>query len=143
MRYGEPVINFHLVDDGQIELVEDDGLRDVGRELGMPLQDRHRAGAPAFVGGRKLGRAAERKGRDDIDGKRGGVVVIDHDGDIGFRVRHPFLRFLKSREHPLPIGFFGFAEIERRADRRHVRGAYTCDDPCHGSLPLCCGFCFL
>ena len=77
------MIDLHLVDDGEVELVEDDRLRDMRGELGMPLHHRHRPRAPAFVGGRKFRRAAERESRDHLDRECGGVVVVDHDGDVG------------------------------------------------------------
>ena len=136
-RHGQSVIDLHLVDDGEVELVENDGLRDVRGERGMALDHRHRARAPALVGGRKLRRAAEREGRDHLHREGGGVVVVDHDRDVRLGLRHPFLGFLEAREHPLPIGLLGLAVVERRPDGGNMRRAYTCDDLCHGSLPLC------
>src|SRR3569832_2472441 len=43
-----------LVDDGHVELVEDQRLRDVARHLRMTDDGRHRARAPAFIRRRKL-----------------------------------------------------------------------------------------
>ena len=137
-RHGEAVVDLHLVDDGEIELVENDRLGDVRGERGVTLHHRHRARAPALVGGREFGRAAEREGRDHLDRERRGVVVVNQDDDVGLRFRHPFLGFLEAREHPLPIGLLGALVVDRRADRRHVRGRNSCDDPSHVATPICC-----
>src|SRR5581483_8913395 len=130
-RHREPVIDLHLVDDGEIELVEDDRLRDVRGEFGMALDHRHRARAPALVGGREFGRTAERERRDQVDRKRRGVVVIAHDRDVGFQLPQPLLRLHETREHPLPIGLLGLVVVERRADGGHVRRADAGDDLGH------------
>ncbi len=136
-RHGEPVVDLHLVDDGEVELVEDHGLRDVRGERGMALHHRHRARTPALVGRRKLRRATECEGRDHLHREGRGVVVIDHDGHVGLGLGHPFLGLLEAREHPLPVGLLGLAIVERRPDGGDVRRPNTCDDLCHGSLPLC------
>ena len=137
-RHGQAVIDLHLVADGEIELVEDDRLRDVRGELRMALHHRHRARSPAFVGGREFRRAAEREGRDDLDRERRGVIVVDDDGDVGLGLRHPLLGFLEAREHPLPVRLLGLLVVDRRADRRHVRRRHSCDDPSHVSTSTCC-----
>ncbi len=136
-RDRQSVIDLHLVDDGDVEFVEDHRLRDMRGERRVALDHRHRARTPALVGGRELRRAAERERRNEIDRKRRRVVVIDDDCDVGLGLPHPRLGFLEAREHPLPVGLLGPAVVERRADGGHVRRAYTCDDLCHGSLPLC------
>ena len=136
-RHRQAVIDLHLVDDGQVELVENDRLRDVSGERGVALDHRHRPRPPALVGGRELGGAAEREGRDEIDRECRRMVVVDHDRNIRLGFAHPRLRPLEAREHPLPVGFLGPVIVERRADGGNVRRAYTCDDRCHGSLPLC------
>src|SRR5262249_21305393 len=100
-------------------------------------EHRHWPWPPAFVGGRKFRRAAERESRDHLHREGGGMIVVDHDGDVRLGPRHPLLGFLESREYAFPVGLLGLAVVERRADGGHVRRTYTCDDPCHGSLPLC------
>ncbi len=120
-RHRHAVIDFHLVADGQIELVEDAGLRDVRGQRRMAYRDRHRPRTPAFVGRRKFRRAAEREGRDHLDREGRGVIVVNDDRDIRLGLAHPLLRFLKAREHPLPIGLLGLAVVERRADGGHMR----------------------
>ena len=67
---------------------------------GMALDHRHRARAPAFVGRRKLGGAAEREGRDHLERERRGVIVVDHDDDVGLGLRHPLLGLARSRRTP-------------------------------------------
>ena len=51
-RNGQAVIDIHLVDDGHVELVEDQALRNMPGKVWMALHIRHLARAPAFVGGR-------------------------------------------------------------------------------------------
>ena len=106
-RHRQAMIDLHLVDDGKIELIENDGLRDMRRERGMTFHDRHGAGSPALIGGGKFRRAAEREGRDHIDGEGGGMVVIDHDGNVRLGLRHPVLGLLEAGEYPLPVGLLG------------------------------------
>src|SRR4051812_28834507 len=57
-RYGEAVVDLHLVDDGEIEFVEDDRLHDMRGELGMAFHRRHLARPPSLVRDRELRRAA-------------------------------------------------------------------------------------
>ncbi len=120
-RHRHAVIDFHLVADGEVELVEDHRLRDMRGQRRMALDHRHRPRAPALVGWRELGGAAQRESRDQIDRECRGVIVIDDDGDVGLGLAHPLLRFLEAREHPLPVRLLGLAVVERRADGGHVR----------------------
>src|SRR5262249_45074742 len=131
-RNGHAVIDRHLVDDGEVELVEDHRLGDVRGERRMTLYDRHRARAPALVGRRKVRRAAERERGNEIDRESRSVVVIDDNGDIGLGLAHPFLRLLEAREYALPIGLLGLAVVDGCPDGGHMRRTYTCDDPGHG-----------
>src|SRR5262249_32049872 len=97
----------------------------------MPLHARDRPRAPALVGGRELRRTAECKGRHDLDRERGGVVVVDHDGDVRLGLGHPLLGFFETGEHPFPVGLLGLLVVDRGADRRHVRRRNSCNDPSH------------
>ena len=99
-RHRHAVIDFHLVADGEIELVEDDRLRDVRGERRMALDHRHRARAPAFVGRREFRGAAEREGRDQIDRERRGVIVIDDDRHIGLGLAASILAISRSPRTP-------------------------------------------
>jgi len=110
------VVDLHLVDNGEIELIENDGLGDMGRKRRVPLDHRHRTGSPAFICGWELRRAAERKGRDQLDRERGSVVVVDRNDHVGLGLRHPFLGFFEAREYPLPVGFLGLLVVDRDAD---------------------------
>jgi hypothetical protein len=135
-RHGQPVVDLHLVDDGDVELVEDQRLRDMGGEFRVALDDRHRARTPALVGRRKLGCTAERKCRDQVDREGGRVIVIDDDRDIRLGLPHPFLRLHESGKHPLPIRFLRAAIVEGGTDGGNVRRSNTCDDLGHDSLPF-------
>src|ERR1700733_14799621 len=131
-RHGHAVIDVHLVADGEIEFVEDDGLRDMRGKRRMTLDHRHRPRSPAFVGWRKFRGAAEREGRDHLHRERRGVIVVDDDGDVGLGFAHPLLRSLETRENPFPIRLLGLVVVDRRADGGHMRRTYSCDDPGHG-----------
>ena len=131
-RHRQAMIDFHLVDDGEVEPVEDGRRRDVRGKLRMALHHRHRARAPAFVGGRKLRRAAEREGRDQLDRERRGVIVVDRDHDVGLDLGHPLLGLLEAGEDALPVRVFGLLIVDGGADGRHVRRGESCDDLCHG-----------
>ena len=138
-RHGKPVIDRHLVDDGEVEFVEDDRLGDVPGEIGMALHHRHRARAPALVGGRELFGAAQSEGRNDLERERRGVVVVDEDDHVRLGLFHPLLGRLVALEERLPIGIAHAVTVDRRADGRHMRGRDACDDPSHGVHPICCG----
>src|SRR5206468_11183204 len=132
----EAVIDFHLVDDGEIEPVENRGCRDMRGKLRMSLHHWHGTRAPALVGGWKLRRGAERKGWNQFDRERRGVIVVDRDDDVRVDVRHPLFRLLEAGEHALPVRLFGLLVIDCGADGRQMRRGYSCDDFCHGLLPL-------
>jgi hypothetical protein len=106
---GHSVVDLHLVHDGEVEFVENDGLRDVRGEPRMALHHRHRPRSPALVSRRELRCATEGERRDHFDRKGGRMIVIDHDGDIGLGLRHPFLGPLKARKYPLPVRLLGLA----------------------------------
>ena len=117
------MINLHLVDDGQVELIENNGLGDVGGERGMAFDDRHGTPPPALICWREFLGAAQRKRRNEVHRERGCVVVIDDDCDVGLCARHPFLGLFKAREDPFPVGFLGLP-LSSAAPM-----AGTCDEP--------------
>ena len=137
-RHRETMVDLHLVDDGEVETVEDHRLGDVGSQRRMALDHRHRARAPAFVGGRKFRRAAECEGRDQVHRKRRGMVVIDFDDDVRLGGRHPRLGSFEAGKHPLPVRLLGLLVVDRGADGRHVRRSHACDDSSHVAILLCC-----
>jgi hypothetical protein len=91
---------------------------------------------PSSAGGNSAAQP-QREGRNELHGEGGRVIVVDDDCHIRLGLRHPFLGFLETAEYPLPVGLLGLAVVERRTDGGNVGRAYTCDDCCHGSLPLC------
>src|SRR5437879_3751035 len=125
------MIDFHLVDDGEVEAVEDRRRRDVRGKPRMALHHRHRARAPTLVGRRKLRRGAKREGRDELDREGRGMVVVDRDHDVRLYLRDPLLGLLEAGEDALPVWVFGLSIVDRSADGRHMRRGESCDDLCH------------
>ncbi len=121
-RHRQAVVDLHPVDDGEIEIILDHGLRDMRRELRMADHLGHRTRAPALVGYRKLGRGADRKGRDDIEAEGVGVIVVDEENHVRLVILQPLLGEVVALEDRLPIRLGGLAEVERGADGRNVRG---------------------
>src|SRR3546814_5925102 len=74
---GQTVIDVHLVDDGHVEIVKDQALRDVPSEVGVPFHIGNRARAPAFVGGLVALATPYREGRNDVRIEGGCVVIVD------------------------------------------------------------------
>src|SRR6185437_14775748 len=98
----------------------------------------HRLGWP-HIGDRKAFGAAQGEGRDHLQRKRRGMVVIDQEHDIRLQLRQPLLREFVAGKDLLPIGLAALAIVERRADRWHMRGGDTCEKLSHGSsTPICC-----
>src|SRR5215831_7940428 len=60
-RHGEAVVHVELVHQREVELVEDQRLRHMRRQVGVAADDRHRPRAVALVGGLELVGAAERE----------------------------------------------------------------------------------
>src|SRR5215469_2746929 len=58
-RDRQTVVDIHLVDDGEVEVLLDDRVSDMGGELGMAEHLRHRPWAPSFVGRRVFHRRAD------------------------------------------------------------------------------------
>src|SRR5450759_295679 len=120
-RHGEAVVDVHLVDDGQIEIVLDHRLRDVRRELRMANHLGHRTRTPALVGRREFGRGADREGRNHLEAERVGVVVVDEKDDGRLVILQPLPGEIVTLEDRLPVRLGGLAKVDRRADGRHVR----------------------
>ena len=132
-RHRQAVVDVHLVDDRQVKIALDHRLRDVGRELGMSLDDRHRSRPPALVGGRKALGAADCERRDDIEAERRCVVVVDQQHYIGPAGGDPALGEIKSLEHLGPVRIARAAIVERRTDGGDMRGRDAGGDPSHAA----------
>ena len=121
-RHREAVIHIHLVHDGHVELIENQRLRQMRREFRMAFYHRHRPRPPALIGGWKLRRTTQREGGNDLEGKRGGVIVVDEDDHVHVLFGDPLFGEIKALEYRLPIGLLGLAEVNGGADRRNMRG---------------------
>src|SRR5215470_9093881 len=119
-RHGEAVVDVELVQQGEVELVEDERLREVRGQVGMTADDRHGAGPVALVRRRELVGAAERERGDDLRCERGHVVVVDEDHHIGEIRRRPRLSPVVPGEQRLPVRLLRLAEIDRGTDGRDV-----------------------
>ena len=85
-RHGQAVIDVHRVHQRQVELVDHQLLGEVRGEHRIAHHHRHRALAPAFVGGLELLGHAERERRHDVEHHRAGMVVVAQDDDVGLFV---------------------------------------------------------
>src|SRR5690348_10523820 len=130
-RHGQAMIDVHLVDDGKIEIVLNYRLRDVSGELRMADDFRHRAGTPTFIRRGEFRRGADRKGRNDVEAERVGMIVIDQKNDVRLVIPQPLLGIFVALEHRLPIWLGSLAEVERRADRGYMRGVDAASDAGH------------
>src|SRR5215831_20964896 len=82
-RDRQTVVDIHLVDDGEVEVLLDDRLGDMSGELGMPDHLWHRPRAPSFVGRYVVRRRANGDGRDQIEAEGGGMVVEYQEDEVG------------------------------------------------------------
>lgn len=140
-RHGQAVVDLHLIDDGDVEFIENERLRHAPRQLRRAQHWRHRAAAHAFVGDVEPGGAAQREGRDQLQRKGVGVVVVNHDGDVGLKVGDPLARRLVTGEHRLPVRLAGQALIHGDADGGNVGGGVGADDFSHYSpTPIWCDY---
>src|SRR4051812_48856105 len=83
---------------------------------------RHGARAPTLVGRHELGGGSQCKRWNHLEAERGRVVVEDEEDHVRLLIFQPLLREVVAFEYRLPIWLGGLAEVERRADRRHVGG---------------------
>ena len=131
-RHGAAVVDTHVVDEGQVEVLADDRVRDVRRQRRMPDHRRHRPGAPALVGRLVLWRHAEREGRHHLEAEGVGVIIEDQHHGIGRVGRHPFACGLIAGEQRRVVGLGGLVEVHGHADGGHVAGVDACGDLSHG-----------
>ena len=122
------MIDLHFVDDRHVELVENERLDHVCRELGVPIDHGHGTRAPAFVGDRELRAATESEGRNDFEVERVDVIVENNDRHVGFGLGHPLLRRLVTFEQRCPVRLSGLAVVDGGAERGRVGGADSGDD---------------
>ena len=130
-RHGQAMVHVHFVDDGQVKVLLDDGLRNVRGQRGVALHHGHGAWAPALVGRRVLCRCANGECGNHVQAEGRGVVVVYQENHIRSVVLHPLLRELVAFEQRLPIGLGCFTHVDGRANGGHVRGVNGCADACH------------
>jgi hypothetical protein len=93
---------------------------EVPGELWMAVHCRHWTRAKAFVRHRKIRSRAQQECGDQLQRKRIGVIVVDEDGDIGFKLREPFARRDGAVEVWFPVLVACVALVERGADGRNM-----------------------
>ena len=120
--HGQAMVDIHLVDDGQVEIVLDHRLRDMRRQFGMTDHGGHWPRTPAFVGRRVTGSGADRKGRDHVQTESCCMVVVDQEDHVGSVVGHPLLGDLVAFEQRLPVSLVVFPQVKRCAYRGDMRG---------------------
>ena len=126
------MVHVHFVDDGEVKVLLDDRMRNVRGQFRVSMHHGHGPGAPAFVSGLKLRGGANGKGGDEVQAEGRGMVVVDQENHIGRVVLEPLLGVFVTLEHRLPIRLSGFAQVQRGANGRHVRGVNGSGDVCHG-----------
>ncbi len=137
-RHGEAVVDLHRVDERHVELIEDQRLRQVPRQVGVAGDGWHRPRSEALVGDAEHGGHAEREGGDDLQRERAGVVVVDDDARVGVELGDPLTCRSELRDVRRPVGLAGQPLVERGPDRRDVRGADATHDLSHRCGPLRC-----
>src|SRR5665213_3578318 len=109
-RDGEAVMDVHLVDDGQVEIVLDHRLGDMRCQFRMADHVRHRARPPALVSRDEFRRSTDRKGRDDIEAESVGMIIVDEKDHIRLLILEPLFGDLVTLENRPPIRLGGLAE---------------------------------
>src|SRR6266404_5535579 len=84
----------------------------------------------------ELLRAPDGKRRHDVETESRGVIVVDQEYDIRLLLRDPAFGEVVAGKHRRPIGIPCFAVVERRANRRDMRGRDASGDASHYSNSL-------
>ena len=125
------MVDRHLVDDGHVEFVENQGFGEMPGKLRMSFDDRNRAGPPSLVGRLEFRRDSQTECEDVLQRKGRTVIVVDFDDEVGIDFREQLLRALETFEESLPVVLSGFAEVDCGPDGRHVRARDTRHDSRH------------
>ena len=113
-RDGEAVVDVHPVDDGEIEVLLDHGLRDVPGEIRRAFHDGTGARAKAFVGGLEFVGAGNGEGGNEVEREGGGVVVVDEKDHVGLVGLLPLFRELEALEERRPVGLVPLRQCRSR-----------------------------
>ncbi len=130
-RHGQTVVDLHLVDEREVELVEDQRLGEMPRQLGVAHHFGHRPASEPFVGDPEALRHAEREGRDQLEREGVGVIVVDDDAHVGVDAGDPLAHRRQLGEVRRPVRVLGATLVDRHTDRRDVRGADATDQLSH------------
>src|SRR5690606_22714616 len=125
------VVDRHGLAGHRVELVGDDLLDDVPRQLGVARIGLVSADAPALVLVPVFGGAADREGRHLVEEEVEPVVVVDHHRDVGPLALEEAVDGLETVEERLPVRLLLHAPRDRGADSRHVAGEDTAHDDTH------------
>ena len=114
------MVQFHLVAQGQIKVLGDDRVGDVGSQVGCTFDIGHRARAPTFVAGFKMRGRTQGKSRNQFQTEVVGMVVVHQKYHVGLVVFVPLLGKLIAIKHFFPIGFVFFAQVPSGTNGGHV-----------------------
>ena len=129
----QPVVERQVLEDGQVELVVDQGPSRRGATAPRgPCSGGIFRDAEAFVGDPVLVAHAERERRVVVEEERRGVVVEAEEQHVGLLLGEPLRHRLVALEERLPVRVVLLAPVERHRDRGDVRGADAADDARHG-----------
>ena len=121
-RHCEAMVNIHFVHNGQVKILLNHRVGDVGGQFRMAFDHRHRARSPAFIGWLKLRGCANGKSWNHVQAEGGGMIVVDQEDHIGLVVLHPLFAIFIAFKERLPVRFLRFAQVKRGTNGWHVRG---------------------
>ena len=114
------MVQFHLVAQGQIKVLGDDRVGNVGSQIGRTFNVGHRAWAPTFVAGFKMRGRTQGKSRNQFQAEIVGMVVVHQKHHVGLVVLVPLFGKLIAIKYFFPIRFVFFAHVPSRANGWHV-----------------------
>ena len=133
------MVDVEIGGDRHVELVEDQVLDQMPGKLGMALDHRHLARAPAFVSGLELFGHTHHEGGVMVQRHRCRVIIEHDDVHIRHILGVPGADRLEPLEQLDPVILVRLAVIHRGADAGHMRCPHSGDQSGHVSSPLSSG----
>jgi hypothetical protein len=125
------VVDGHLLATADVELVGDEGVDEVPRQLRVALERRQGRDAPALVLVAVLERGTDGECRHLVEEEVEPVVVVDDDCDVRLVLLQPLAHRRIAVEERLPVGVVEQLAGDGVADRGDVGGSDAAYDPGH------------